>query len=305
MDLSELKEALATVVAIPVTPFAADGSIDRVAYGANIRRTLTAGVSVMTPNGNTGEFYSLTPREMSQVLADAVAAVGEGGLVLAGVGFAADTAIEMAREARSLGVKAVMVHQPVHPFRSADGWLDYHRRIADAVPELAIVPYLRDPEISATMLSALAAACPNFVAIKYAVPNPLRFTDVVSQVGEERLTWICGLAEGWAPYFWLGGARGFTSGLVNVTPGLSLRMLHGLEQGDNDDAMAVWHLIRPFEALRARRSNALNVSVVKEAMAQLDYCSRTVRPPISELSDGERVEVQAALATMQIAQPVG
>ena len=43
------------------------------------------------------------------------------------------------------GAQMVMVHQPVHPYVSQDGWVDYHRAIAEAVPELGVVPYIRNP----------------------------------------------------------------------------------------------------------------------------------------------------------------
>jgi len=36
-----------------------------------------------------------------------------------------------------------MIHQPVHPYAAAAGWVDYHRAIANAVPELGVVLYLR------------------------------------------------------------------------------------------------------------------------------------------------------------------
>lgn len=57
------RAALADVVAIPVTPFAEDGSIDQDTHRALLRRALDGGVRIVTPNGNTGEFYALSPEE--------------------------------------------------------------------------------------------------------------------------------------------------------------------------------------------------------------------------------------------------
>ena len=62
--------------------------------------------------------------------------------------------------------------------------------------------------------------------------------------------------------------------------------------------ISVWQRLRPFEDLRARYHNALNVSVVKEALAQLGLCRPDVRPPISPLSDAERAEVAAILKAL-------
>jgi 4-hydroxy-tetrahydrodipicolinate synthase len=113
--------------------------------------------------------------------------------------------------------------------------------------------------------------------------------------------WSCGLAESWAPYFWLSGARGFTSGLATVAPKESLALLDRLRKGDFAEAMAVWQRLRPFEDLRARYNNALNVSVVKEALAQLGLCRPDVRSPISVLSEAERAEVGRILADLDLA----
>lgn len=298
MSFQALIDALCTVVAIPVTPFVRRGSTiyaDFQAYAYLLDKMVSAGIRAVTPNGNTGEFYSLTQAEMRHALEATVAGANRRALILAGVGFDTATAIEMAEFAAKQGAHAVMVHQPVHPYRSDEGWVAYHKAIADAVPHLGIVPYVRDASIGGSALRRLAEECPSLVGVKYAVGNPPLFAEIVQVVGRDRLAWICGIAESWAPFFWVGGARGFTSGLVNVAPALSLAMQQALDQGDYSTAMQIWHQIKPFEDLRARRNNGNNVSAVKEAMAQLGLCEATVRPPISELADNERAEVRQIL----------
>jgi 4-hydroxy-tetrahydrodipicolinate synthase len=307
MTLDEIRRALRTVVAIPITPFAADGSVDFGRYRQLVARMVKGGIRVVTPNGNTSEFYSLNGVEQRRQVEETVVAVaaaeaesGQSALILAGVGFDTATAIEMTEFAQVMGAQAVMVHQPVHPYRSDEGWIAYHRAIAEAAPEMGIVPYVRDGLISGATIRRLRELCPNFVGIKYAVGNPPLFAKIVREVGEQELAWICGIAESWAPFFWVGGAQGFTSGLVNLTPRFSLAMQAALERGDYGAAMALWAKIKPFEDLRARRDNANNVSAVKEAMAQLGLCDRAVRPPISELPDGERAEVGRILRLLEL-----
>jgi 4-hydroxy-tetrahydrodipicolinate synthase len=136
------------------------------------------------------------------------------------------------------------------------------------------------------------------VGIKYAVPDPIRFASLAAAV--DRLTWVCGLAESWAPFFWVGGAEGFTSGLVSIAPECSLELLARLRQGDFANAMEMWRLVKPIEDLRARRDNANNVSALKEALAQLGLCGRAVRPPISELPADERAEVTEILRSLRV-----
>ena len=48
-----LTSALSTVVAIPVTPFSADGSIDWTAYETLLRRTVDAGQTTQPPPGQS------------------------------------------------------------------------------------------------------------------------------------------------------------------------------------------------------------------------------------------------------------
>src|SRR5699024_12498056 len=100
-----------------------------------------------------------------------------------------------------------------------------------------------------------------------------------------------GLAESYAPPAWQSGARAFTSGLVNVSPRLSLDLLEALRDADLRRVTQLQDSISEFEAMRARNGSANNVSVVKEAMHQLGLCDRSVRPPSAVLSDAERVQI--------------
>ncbi|WP_377272365.1 dihydrodipicolinate synthase family protein [Peterkaempfera sp. SMS 1(5)a] len=287
--------ALADVVAIPVTPFAEDGTVDRPAYRALVARLARAGVRAVTPNGNTGEFYALTAAERRAAVVDTVAAA-DGAEVLAGVGQDNAGAIDAARHAQQAGASMVMVHQPVHPYVALDGWIDYHRAVADAVPDLGVVPYVRNPRIGGTELRRLGELCPNVIGVKYAVPDPVRFASVARDAGLDRFVWVAGLAELSAPGYWAVGATGFTSGLVNAVPELSLQLLAALRGGDYPGAMKVWEQIRSFEELRAADESANNVSVVKEALAQLGLCRREVRTPSRLLDPEGRTEVARLLA---------
>lgn len=291
MTYASQRAALAEVVAIPVTPFAQDGSIDRPAHRALLRRLLDAGVRTLTPNGNTGEFYALTPRERHEVAEATVEEAGERATVLVGVGHDVPTAVAAAEHARSIGAQMVMVHQPVHPYVSDGGWVDYHRAIAEAVPELGVVPYLRNPLLPGSHLAGLADACPNVIGVKYAVPDAARFAGFARDAGLDRFVWVAGLAEPYAPSYFSAGATGFTSGLVNVAPALSLHMIEALRKGDYVDAMKVWERIRRFEELRAANGSAHNVTVVKEALSSLGLCRRDVRPPSESLPAELRAEV--------------
>ncbi|WP_419999460.1 dihydrodipicolinate synthase family protein [Streptomyces boninensis] len=299
-DFMTQRAALAQVVAIPVTPFTAAGTVDARAYRALLRRLLAAGVRTLTPGGNTGEYYALSEAERQTVVeltAEVAAAeAGERPAVVAGVGLDVPNAVAAARHARDAGAQLVMVHQPVHPYVSESGWVGYHRAIAEAVPELGVVPYIRNAQLPGARLAELGQECPNVVGVKYAVPDATRFAVFARDAGLDRFVWVAGLAEPYAPSYFSAGATGFTSGLVNVAPGLSLAMIEALRIADYAAAMKVWEQIRRFEELRAADGSAHNVTVVKEALASLGLCRADVRPPSSALSAAERDEVALLVA---------
>ena len=294
------RAALADVVAIPVTPFTEDGSVARDTHRALLRRLLDGGITTLTPNGNTGEFYALTPEERRLVTELTIDEAGERAVVLVGVGHDIPTAVASARHARELGAGMVMVHQPVHPYVSQAGWVDYHRAVAEAVPELGVVPYIRNAQLTGARLAELADHCPNVIGVKYAVPDAARFAAFARDAGLERFVWVAGLAEPYAPSYFSAGATGFTSGLVNVAPAVSLNMIEALRSGDYPAAMKVWEQIRRFEELRAANGSADNVTVVKEALASLGLCRREVRPPSRTLPEEQRAEVGAIAAGWSI-----
>jgi 4-hydroxy-tetrahydrodipicolinate synthase len=291
------RAALRGVVAIPVTPFGADGGVDWGRHAALLDRMVGAGVRTVTPNGNTGEFYTLEPAEARRATENTVKEAGGRAAIVVGVGLDTSSAIAAARHARDTGAQMVMVHQPVHPYVSGEGWIEYHRRIAEAVPELGVVLYIRDPRISGGQLARLGELCPNVIGVKYSVPDPVRFASVAMDAGAGRFCWVAGLAELSAPGYFALGATGFTSGLVNVAPEISLELHRRLAAGDYAGARDIWTLIRPFEELRAADGSADNVSVVKEALAQLGLCRAEARPPSRALPRTVRDHVEAILAS--------
>jgi len=188
----------------------------------------------------------------------------------------------------------------VHPYVSAQGWIDYHVAIANAVPDLGVVLYIRDERRTGAHIAELADRAPNVIGVKYAVRDATKFAAVARDAGIDRLTWLAGAAELTAPAFWAVGARGFTSGLANVAPGLARAMFDALRADDFGAAMKVWDTVRRFEELRLADSSADNVSVVKEALAQLGLCRADVRPPSRPLPAAIRQEIAQILATWDI-----
>ncbi len=292
-----LKERLKGINAIHLTPFTENGQIEWGQLQKNIHRLITSGIEVIYPCGNTGEFYSLSIDEAMEVTKRVVEYSSGNATIIAGIAYDVDTARKLAKNAMESGANGLLIHQPVHPYIMGDGIVEYYKRIADST-SLPIVVYVRNESMTPDILKE-TVKIPNIVGVKYAVNNLPLFSQSVRAV-EKDVVWICGSAELWAPFFFVAGAVGFTSGMVNVDAKLSQQLLNALKGNRTSEVMDIWNEIKPFEELRARHRNGNNVSVVKEAMSQLGIVNAYVRPPICVLPDAEKAEVTEILKTWQL-----
>jgi 4-hydroxy-tetrahydrodipicolinate synthase len=288
VDHEKLAERIRAVHAINVTPFREDRGVDYDLLERNIEFLIASGLGVIVPCGNTGEFYALSVEEAQAVTRFVIERVGGRTAVLAGIGYDLGTAREMALAAQKAGADAVMVHQPVHPYLMTEGLIRYYSDIARSI-EIGVVLYARHEAIDREVLSRVADI-ENVLAIKYAINNLPRFADLVQSV-EASVVWVCGTAEMWAPFFFVAGAEGFTSGLVNIAPELSLTMLDGLRRGDAEAVRTVWRQVAPIERLRAKNHSGNNVSVIKEGMNLAGLPAGRVREPLGELDEADRQEL--------------
>ncbi len=277
-DRARLRAALDGISGILVTPFDNEGKIAPQRLQPIIDNAIEAGVQVLVTNGNTSEYYGLRYGE-SEAMAYAVAEHVRGRVpLLGGVGRGIEEACDLARASRAAGVDALMIHQPPDPFVSPRGVVEYVRRIEAAAQGLPLVLYLRNESIG---LPAIAQLCEihSVVGVKWASPTPLLLAQAIAATRHLDLAWVGGLAETWAPPFYAIGARGFTSGLINVFPAHSVAIWHALGRGDYPAADRLIQQMLPFEALRAQENNGANVTVVKAALQLQGRDCGATRPP--------------------------
>jgi 4-hydroxy-tetrahydrodipicolinate synthase len=269
--------ALPGISGILVTPFDAEDRIAPQRLKPVIDRAISAGVHILTANGNTGEFYGLTTAEAERMVHVVAELIDGRAPLLAGVGRSIGDALALARASRAAGAAALMVHQPPDPFVAPRGVVAYLQRVADAGQGLPVVLYLRNDGIG---LDAIEQLCriPQVAGVKWASPTPLRLAEAIRRA-DPRIVWVGGLAETWAPPLCAVGARGFTSGLINVWPEHSVAIHAALAAGDYARANALIATMSGFEELRAEEGNGTNVTVVKSALALLGQDCGHVRPP--------------------------
>lgn len=290
-----LDRALTGISGILVTPYDENGDIAPQKLAPVLDRALGAGLHMPVVNGNTGEFYALTTEEASTMVREVVHLVAGRAPVLAGVGRGIRDAQALAKTSANAGATALMVHQPPDPFVAPRGIVDYLKAIADASGGLPMMLYLRNDAIGTKAIADLCAV-PGVKGVKWATPNPLKLAEAKAACDPE-IVWVGGLAEVWAPALYAVGARGFTSGLINVWPERSLAIHAALDAGDYTSANKLIAGMKAFEDIRAEEMNGTNVTGVKAALQALGRdCGPTRAPSAWPLTKAQQDKLEAFIA---------
>jgi 4-hydroxy-tetrahydrodipicolinate synthase len=273
----KLRKALTGISGILVTPFDDQDAVAPKCLQPIVDRAVQAGVHILVANGNTGEFYGLTTAEAETMVHSIAEEIAGRVPLLAGVGRSIKDACALARASKAARADALMVHQPPDPFVSPRGVVAYVQRIAEAGDGLPLMLYLRNDGIGLGTIEQLCRV-PGVAGVKWACPTPLRLADAIRRSDPE-IVWVGGLAESWAPPLCAVGARGFTSGLINVWPAHSVAIHAALEAGDYRRANELIGVMNAFEELRSEEQNGTNVTVVKAALQLMGNDCGSTRPP--------------------------
>ncbi len=295
MDLSS---ALTGVSGILVTPFDAAGEIAPERQKPVVDRAIAAGVPVLTANGNTGEFYGLTTDEAIAMVEAASRHVAGRAKLVAGVGRGLRDACHLAEASVAAGADALMIHQPPDPFVAPRGIADYIRAVQAVAGDVPLLLYLRNDAIGTQAIADLCRI-DGVIGVKWATPNPMKLKAAIASA-PDHIIWTGGLAEVWAPAFYAVGARGFTSGLINVWPERSVAINTALEAGDYAQARSLIAAMQVFEDIRAEEQGGANVPGVKAALRLMGEDCGAARPPaawpLSEAQQDRLVDFMRANA---------
>ena len=273
----DLTKALTGISGILVTPYDAAGEIAPDKLAPIIDRAIGAGVHIPVVNGNTGEFYALTTDEACTMVREVTQMVAGRAPILAGVGRGIRDACVLARASADAGADALMIHQPPDPFVSPRGTVDYIKAVREASGGLPVMLYLRNDAMGPEGIARLCEV-EGVKGVKWATPHPLNLARAIA-VCPDHIVWVGGLAEVWAPPLYAVGARGFTSGLINVWPERSMEIHAALDAGDYPKANRLIDEMRVFEDIRAEEQNGTNVTGVKAALMAIGQDCGSTRPP--------------------------
>jgi len=278
-----------------VTPFTDTGAIDWPAFDRLVDGQLEAGVAGLVPVGTTGEAATLTPGEAADLVARAARRAGGRAYVLAGTGSnATDKTIAATRRAMDAGADGALVVTPYYSRPTQRGLIAHFGEVADATGAeimLYSVPGRAAVAVAPATAAALAAACPNIVAIKEAGGDAGRVTELRAACGAGFAV-HCG-DDGLALPFYALGARGLTSVVSNFAPAECVALHRAWRGGDASGALDIHERLAPLvSAMFVETSPA----PVKAALAMAGRMGPTLRLPLVEPGEAARRAIAAAVA---------
>ncbi|MGB5248623.1 MAG: 4-hydroxy-tetrahydrodipicolinate synthase [Gammaproteobacteria bacterium] len=282
-----------SIVAL-VSPMSADRGLDFAALERLLEFHIAAGTAGIVIAGTTGESPTIDPGELEELVAAAVT-MADGRVPIIGGSGSNDTrrAEALTRRVARAGAKASLVVTPYYNKPSQAGLSAHYRAVAEAA-ELPLLLYNVPGRTACDLLPETAAALAeveNICGLKEAVPDPQRL---------QRLRELCPpdfcLLSGDDPSargFMLGGGQGVVSVTANVAPAAMAALSLAALGGRADEAAAI---DQPLRGLHRALFLEGNPVPVKWALAAMGLIGPTLRLPLTELSDGHRPALAAALA---------
>ena len=297
MNPNELKKAVGSgLLSFPVTHFDQDLTFDEAKYRSHVEWLAGYDAAALFAAGGTGEFFSLNPSEIPQVVRAAKAAAGNTPII-SGTGYGTSLAVEIARAAEKAGADGLLLLPPYLMFAEQAGLIAHVKAVCQAVG-IGVIVYNRDNAVlTAESLARLADQCPNLIGFKDGVGDVDKVIEITTTL-KDRLVYVGGMPthEVYAQAYFGAGVTTYSSAVFNFVPALAQRFYSALRTGDQptvDDILKRFFF--PLVALRNRRKGYA-VSMIKAGLRVLGKDPGPVRPPLTDLTAEEMAVLEKIVA---------
>ncbi|MBV8667119.1 MAG: 5-dehydro-4-deoxyglucarate dehydratase [Burkholderiaceae bacterium] len=303
MNHLELKQIMSSgLLSFPVTDFDQAGNFRADTYAKRLEWLAPYGASALFAAGGTGEFFSLTQQEYSDVIKVAVDTCRGSVPILAGAGGPTRTAIAYAQEAERLGAQGVLLLPHYLTEASQDGLVDHVEQFCKST-KLGVVVYNRNVcRLTPDSLEKLADRCPNLIGFKDGIGDIELMVSIWRRLGD-RLTYLGGLptAEVYAAAYKALGVPVYSSAVFNFVPKLAMDFYHAVAKDDHaTQNRLIDEFFLPYLKIRNRKAGYA-VSIVKAGARLVGYDAGPVRAPLTDLT-AEECEMLDKLIRAQGAQ---
>lgn len=296
MDAMILKNIISDgLLSFPITDFKENGDFDKESYKKRLEWLAPYGASALFAAGGTGEFFSLTAEEYSEVIKTAVDTCRGTVPIIAGAGGPTRQAIAYAQEAERLGAHGILLMPHYLTEASQEGLIEHVKQVCDSV-NFGVIFYNRSvSQLTSESLIKLVEMCPNLVGFKDGLGQIDTITEITHAIGE-RLAYIGGLptAELFAAPYKALGVPVYSSAVFNFIPRTAIEFFNAVR--DNDSATVdrlLTDFFLPYIKIRDRKAG-YGVSIVKAGAKIVGHGAGPVRAPLSDL-DEEEMKMLATL----------
>lgn len=282
------------VYTLLMTPFTKDFALDEAGLRVLVRRQIEGGVHGLAPLGVTGENPSLNENEIDRMVEITVEEAGGKAKV------APDTCtnnlaqtIARARRFAEIGADYVVVFAPFLVLPNQAGLLDFYRRVADACP-VPIVIHNAPERVGVNVEPKTYAKLMdhgNIAGTKDGKKELDHLAKLIHLARGKNFEIFTGKDTTAYPLMAFGGS-GMFSVTANILPGVMRELTDHSLAGRHEEARALHYAYYDlFAALRLET----NPMAVKAALSLLGLPGGPLRPPLSELSDGNREYIRSLL----------
>ena len=294
----ELKQIVSDgLLSFPVTDFDEQGDFRADTYAERLEWLAPYGATALFAAGGTGEFFSLTKTDYSNVIRAAVETCKGKVPILAGAGGPTRVAIEYAQEAQRLGANGVLLMPHYLTEACPEGIAVHVEQVCKAVKDIGVIVYNRaNSKLNADVLERLADRCPNLIGFKDGVGEIENMVTIRRRLGD-RFAYLGGLptAEVYAAAYKALGVPVYSSAVFNFIPKTAMDFYRAISA---DDHATVGKLIDefflPYLAIRNRRAGYA-VSIVKAGARLVGHSAGPVRAPLTDLDEDEMARLDVLI----------
>ncbi|MEB0137660.1 MULTISPECIES: 5-dehydro-4-deoxyglucarate dehydratase [unclassified Undibacterium] len=297
MNPQDLKQILSSgLLSFPITDFDAQGDFRADTYASRLEWLAPYGATALFVAGGTGEFFSLTPADYSQVVKVAVETCRGKVPILAGAGGPTRTAIAYAQEAERLGAHGILLMPHYLTEACQEGLVAHVEAVCKSV-KFGVVVYNRNVcRLNAQSLLQLADRCPNLIGFKDGIGDIESMVTIRRKLGD-RFSYLGGLptAEVFASAYKAIGVPVYSSAVFNFIPKTAIDFYEAVK---NDDFATTERIIDsfflPYLEIRNKKAGYA-VSIVKAGATLVGHDAGPVRSPLTDLNAAECEELKALI----------
>jgi 4-hydroxy-tetrahydrodipicolinate synthase len=277
-----------------ITPMLADGKVDYPTLRKLIDWHVAEGTDALVIVGTSGESPTVTVDEHREILRVSVEQAAKRIPIIAGCGANSTAeAIALAKFAESIGADAQLQVVPYYNKPTQEGLFQHFKAIAEATPQLPVILYNVPGRTVADLQHDTVlrlAQVPGIIGIKEATGNIERAQWLIRDLPKSFA--VFSGDDPTAVALMLVGGAGNISVTANVAPRLMHELCVAAMKGDIATAMKIQFQLMPVHKNLFVEANPIPV---KWAMNRMGLCGPALRLPMTELSEGQRPVVEAAL----------